>query len=400
MESAFYGYISKNKKLLLYSVLCFCLSLLLTLLARSSTGFSQWYGERVSPIYVNTLGRLFSPIPFSVFELMICAAILGLSYIILKGLYLVLNTVSNPGCISMKHLKWRLASFFCRGLCVLASLLLIFTLTASINYSRPVIFSGTETSLREYSPGELLGLSLLLLDNIAELADAVPADPNGLLQLAEVDLASTAAAAMRNLEDRYPSLSGYYPSPKPVFLSKGMSYLGITGIFSPFTMEANYNRDVASYLIPYTICHELAHLKGFMREDEAGFLAYLACRGSESIQFQYSGTLNALLYTLNALYGNVDYSIYESVYFDIPERVRGEIVYSRSYWRSHTTAATTIAQTANNKYLMANAQTAGTKSYGMIVDLLLEEYSSRILAEYGDQIPEYLLDKGESAELN
>ena len=45
------------------------------------------------------------------------------------------------------------------------------------------------------------------------------------------------------------------------------------------------------YNIPHTICHELSHLKGFMREDEANFIGYLACIGSDSPDFRYSGYL-------------------------------------------------------------------------------------------------------------
>ena len=71
-------------------------------------------------------------------------------------------------------------------------------------------------------------------------------------------------------------------------------------MFSPFTIEANYNQDIPDYEIPYTVCHELAHLKGWIREDEAGFIAYLACRESQEPALQYSGTLNALSYAMSA----------------------------------------------------------------------------------------------------
>jgi hypothetical protein len=392
MHSTFYNYILKNRRFLLFLGACLFLSLLLTLLSRSFPGFSQWYGKTIFPVFVNTVGRFFALLPFSVFELMICATVFGLLLYIAGTIYLILKR--KP------HMKKRLAVTLRRGICILASLLLVFTLTASINYSRPPISAGTDTSIREYTRGELLGLSLLLVDEITELAGSVPFDEQGLLLLEEVELGVTAAEAMRGLEDRYPSLSGYYPAPKPILFSKAMSYLGITGIFSPFTLEANYNRNVAPFLIPYTICHELAHLKGFMREDEAGFLAYLACKNSQSTEFQYSGTLNALLYTLNQLYSNADSSLYDAVYLSIPERVRTELAYSRNYWKSHTGAVTSIAKTANDKYLMVNAQTEGTKSYGRMVDLLLKEYSHRILTEYGDRITEALLDNLEPAALN
>lgn len=391
MHSTF-NYIPKSKRILLYSGVCLFLSLLLTLLSRSFPVFSQWYGEAVFPVFVNTIGGFFALFPFSVFEFMICTAALVLLFSIARAIYLALKRAP--------HMKRYLAVTFRRGICILASLMLIFTLSASINYSKPPISAGSDTSVREYSLGELLGLSLLLVDEITELSASVPFDERGLLLLEEVDLAATAAESMKNLKDRYPALSGYYPAPKPIFFSNAMSYLGITGIFSPFTLEANYNRNVASFLIPYTICHELAHLKGFMREDEAGFLAYLACRSSRSAEFQYSGTLNALLYTLNQLYNNADRNLYDAVYLQIPEGVRIELAYSRSYWKNHTGAVTTIAKTANDKYLMVNAQTEGTKSYGRMVDLLLKEYSHRILTEYGDRISEALLDNMNPAALD
>ena len=392
MRFADYGYISRNSRALIYSMVCLLLSLLLTFLARSSEGFAQWYGDTIPPLFINTMGRFFSIFPFSVFEFMIYTAVLASLFFLVWNIYLVFK---RP-----PRLKMRLFRSFSYLLCILTSLLLIFTLTASIHYSRPPLSAGMDTSTREYSRSELLGLSLLLVDEITKLAEDVTFDEKGLLLPEKMDLAATAAEAMRSLENRYPPLSGYYPSPKPILFSKGMSYLGITGIFSPFTLEANYNRDIAPFLIPYTVSHELSHLKGFMREDEAGFLAYLACRDSQSPQFQYSGTLNALQYTLSELYNNVDSSIYEAVFLRIPEPIRLEMAYSRGYWKKHTTVITTIAKSANDKYLMANAQAEGVKSYGRMVDLLLDEYEHRIFSEYNDLIPQNLLDNMESAELN
>jgi len=42
----------------------------------------------------------------------------------------------------------------------------------------------------------------------------------------------------------------------------------------PFTFEANVNVDIPPYQIPSTMLHELSHLRGFMREDEANFISY------------------------------------------------------------------------------------------------------------------------------
>ena len=57
-----------------------------------------------------------------------------------------------------------------------------------------------------------------------------------------------------------------------------MSYANIGGMFFPFTMESNINVDNPFFVVPWTMAHELAHQCGFMREDEANFIAYLACK--------------------------------------------------------------------------------------------------------------------------
>ena len=75
----------------------------------------------------------------------------------------------------------------------------------------------------------------------------------------------------------------------------------LCGVYSPFTVEANYNGDMPDYNVPHTLCHELSHLKGFMREDEANFIGYLACISSENEAFRYSGYLTGWVYAGNAL---------------------------------------------------------------------------------------------------
>ena len=67
--------------------------------------------------------------------------------------------------------------------------------------------------------------------------------------------------------------------------------------------EANVNVDVPRYTIAHTMCHELAHLRGFIREDEANYIAYLACMASGDPELMYSALAEALVYAGNALAG-------------------------------------------------------------------------------------------------
>ncbi len=174
---------------------------------------------------------------------------------------------------------------------------------------------------------------------------------------------------MKNLGKQYPSLSGYYPNPKPVTFSWGMSHLRLTGMFSPFTVEANYNRDIPDYEIPYTVCHELAHLKGWIREDEAGFIAYLACRESSDPALRYSGTLNALSYAMNALYSAGRQDSYWRIYESLPEQAKQDYRSSNAYWKQFETKVAEVSTALNDGYLKANAQSDGVQSYGFLIKI-------------------------------
>ena len=148
-------------------------------------------------------------------------------------------------------------------------------------------------------------------------------------------------------------------------------------------MEANVNIDISPYSIGATMCHELAHLRGFMREDEANYIACRACMASDSPDLQYSGTMLALIHTGNALYGK-DPERYFTVYREhYTEAVSRDLVANNEYWDQFEkpvigdTSIGEIADKVNDTYLKANDQTDGTQSYGRVVDLLLAEYKQR-----------------------
>ena len=117
-----------------------------------------------------------------------------------------------------------------------------------------------------------------------------------------VDMAGKAIGAMQNLGKSYAQLDGYYPRPKAMFFSDFMCQMYMCGYYFPFSMEANYNDVMSIMKKPATMCHELAHIRGYIYEDEANFIAFLACVESDDAAFQYSGYLSVLNYVANDLY--------------------------------------------------------------------------------------------------
>jgi len=179
--------------------------------------------------------------------------------------------------------------------------------------------------------------------------------------------------AMKNLGTRFSRLSGHYPFPKPLINSWILSIQQVTGVYSPFTIEANYNRDIPYYDIPFTICHELSHLRGYMQEEEANFIAVLATIGSGDLYFNYSGYVSAWVYAGNAL-AKTNREKFSELYMKINPYTRQDMMYNNEFWDRYDTKVAEVHEEINDAYLKSNGQTHGVQSYGHVVDLMLTYY--------------------------
>lgn len=343
-------------------------SAVLLVLSRQIPAFAEWYASGIFPIFPATIGRLMSFLPVSFYELLLFLLAAGL--LILAGW--LLSALFKKSV--RQNFKRKLISLLRSILCMLGAAALLFTLGSGINYGRRPFSELAGFSVHASTVDELLALGERLSADAEIWSKEVPLDENGCFCLTEAALHQEARTAMASLGSRYNMLSGYYPNPKPVLMSKLLSRFNLLGVYAPLTIEANYNADATDYLLPFTVCHELSHLRGFMREDEAGFIAYLACMGSGSAEFRYSGTLNALTYVLNALYEVLDSDSYGEFYRSLPEQVQRDFQQNRLYWAQYEGKAAEFSDAVNDIYLKANAQVEGVRSYGRMVDLLLAYY--------------------------
>jgi len=342
----------EKKQVLLWGGL-FCISLCLNLAARLCPGFAEWYAVHMYPIWVGTLGRVCSLVPFSVMEVVIYLAVL----------------LFVTACVQIfrKKLSCRKAVVFLvkAAVCVFT----LFTLNCGINYQRTTFSERADFSLEKSTEGELIALCEYLAEEVNRSAQGLSVDESGYCVVTG-DVAQMARASMQTAALEYPELSGYYPDAKPVMSTWFLSYQLLQGVYSPFTVEANYNSDIPDYDIPSTVCHELSHLKGFMREDEANFIAWLACRVSESQEFRYSGHMMAFVYAGNALYRqNPD--AYREIRLSLCEQAQRDLVHHNAYWDPYRGPVAEVSDKVNDVYLKANSQEDGVKSYGRMVDLLL-----------------------------
>lgn len=80
-----------------------------------------------------------------------------------------------------------------------------------------------------------------------------------------------------------------------------MQYLGIQGYYNPFTGEAQVNNMLPPFMLPFVVCHEMAHQSGIAAEDDANLLAYAICTVVPDSAFAYSGYFNLWLYAQSRL---------------------------------------------------------------------------------------------------
>lgn len=332
----------------------------------------EWVSETFKPIsrmITRILSYIFGFLPFSAAEMLLYLLILGSLGYLAISVVRVIRRKRPPVQL------FRMASVMAL---ITGVLFFTFNLFWGINYDSLSLSAELGMEVDRYSVEALRLTTESFAAELNAIAGDVPRDAEGVSDLGSfATLAAQAREGWQALAAADPAFDGVSPSlPKPVLASEAMSYAGITGIFIPFTGEANVNRGVPDSSIPFTMSHELAHAAGVAPENEANYAAFLACRSNPNIGFQYSGYLTAFIYSYNALVKEDADTAYE-IRRSLDPRVEADLTFRSAYWKKYDGKVNAAATKVNNTYLMAMNQTDGVKSYGMVVDLLIADYVSR-----------------------
>ncbi len=402
------------------------LILLLNLAAWSSTAFCDWYLEHIFPVWVNTYGRFMDLFPFSVGEIMLglgallaaAALLLWIPFAVSKAIDMAAGKRVVRGAVKTAAKtadKTAIAveqsggvdsgekrSGLRRGICAfyrfffrtLLAVCLVMTLNCTILYHASTFSENyisreerkfeteTQASAGAYTLEELIAVRNLVVEACNELSLEMQRDENGTI-LYEGSLTDQAILRMQDLGKIYPRLAGYYPHPKPLAVSDFFSQQYMCGYYFPFSMEANYNDVMYIMNLPATMCHELAHLRGYIYEDEANFISYLACIRSEDPVFAYSGYLSVLNYLDNDFYKAVgrNREVYLAQPHILQQVTEDNIFLTQEDWDRinkkaviDTETVDKVSDTLVEATLKANGVADGMFSYNRVVELLLEYY--------------------------
>ena len=366
-----------KRRLYLLALLLDLLALAANQLAARSSAFANAYSHYVYRVLSLGIGSVIGLLPFSVVELLLYATLLFVLFDFVKQLRRAIRAaVTHPLRRFLGHL-----------FLILSALLVLYVFLCGINYHRTSFSqeAGLSVTLDEhgtvYDEADLIALCDYLVTEIN--ATEAQLDVSFIGQTMETPKASaawlwhagrTGQRAMEKLGHRYRRLSGHYPFPKPILNTWLLSIQQTTGVYSPFTVEANYNRDIAYYDIPFTICHELSHLRGYMQEEEANFIGVLATIGADDLYFNYSGYVSAWVYAGNAL-ARIDSTAFATLYARINARTRQDMLYNNAYWKHFEGKPAEAHEQLNDAYLKIQGQATGVRSYGHVTDLMLEYFA-------------------------
>lgn len=310
------------------------------------------YARGVFPPLARGLSALSGALPFSLAELLLVLALAG-------AVTLLVRRAFAPLALG------------------LAVLYLLFVLLWALNYSRPPLSELCGLPVHPAPAAELAALAAELAQEADAARRGLPEDEAGAMRLPDglrgaARRAGEGFAAAARLRPDWPGLGLRLGPPRAVLLSPLLSRLGISGIYSPYTGEANLDGGLPDVDVPFCMAHEMAHQRGFAREDEASYVATVACRAHPDGDFRYSGLLAASLSVMSALYGA------DPVAWERLERARSlpvqrDIAALAAFQRRYRGPASQVARAVNDAYLRTQGQQDGVASYGRVVDLLLAE---------------------------
>lgn len=378
---------------------------LLNVVSWQSVQFSDWYIKNIFPVWLNTYARLTSKVPFSVGEIMLILAVavtlfgigFGLVNLVCRQKFkkavrgfgkfyawtaLVVCYVMTFNCFILYHGSSFSEKYMARHLKpdeMVASI----SDQAIAQVHTP---NGAKADGRTYTKGELAVLRDYIVVKCNELQKVIPHDDSGSAYY-DGDLMEASRQAMMKLGEEYDQLAGFYVTPKYLSFSDFFSQQYIMGYYFPFSMEANINSVMYITNMAPTICHELAHTKGFIYEDDANMIGYLACINSDDPFLQYCGYLSVLSYVNNDFYDSIgkNQNVYKS-HVRISRGVAHDNVFlTEQSWQEvektavvKTSTVKKVSDTLMDTTLKLNGVEEGILQYNNVVGQLLAYYDGEL----------------------
>ncbi len=333
----------------------------------NSIPFADFFNENIAAYYRAVTATVSGIVPFSIAELIIYMLI---PILVLFMISVIINT--------RRENDKKVIRLFVSAFAIVSLFVSTFVFSHAAGYRGSTLDKRLEIEKKKVSKEELTLTAEYLAEMVSKSSKEVDFiyGSHSVMPYSFSEMEEKINRAYSKVCEDYDFILDFKSSVKPVVASKVLSYAHILGIYTYYTGESNINVDFPDFTLPYTAAHEMSHQRGFSREDEANFMAYLVCTSSEDAYIRYSGYYNMFEYVMNALY-SADKKAYSRIFYSVADEVRWEITaYNKFYEQYRENVVADVSNTVNNGYLQSQGQSAGTKSYGLVVDLMVAYYKN------------------------
>lgn len=348
-------YISRFAKAAVCSL---AVCILFKLIAMASPAFADFFNRYVSSLFRAATAYVTSILPFSLSEAII------IMMLPLAVIYLAYCAVCVTKSGKLPRHIFNLIGIIC-------TLLSLFIINFSIAYDCTPMEQKANLDTQNLSADDIFDACVTALEELDTLESSIVRDKNGaaVMPYSFKEMSDKLNASYKKLYGEYEFLSPLNVAPKRIVLSKPMTYTGITGIYTFFTGEANVNMNFPDYAVTFTAAHEMAHQRGVAPEDEANFVAFLACYTSDDPYLRYCALVEVANYLSNSLY-YADEELFYEVSACFSNNILTEYrLYSSGFAPYSDSVVGDVSEMVNDTYLKSQGQAEGTASYGLVSEL-------------------------------
>ena len=335
----------------------FLIILCVFIISKHSYEFADLINGTVSAWYRTAMARITSFIPFSLYELVLITIPLQ---VIVLGWLAIRRFKSGQGRVRFV-------------LNLLSFALLLYgghLLALGIGYNTTPLANKMNIPYVEINEQTLSETMISLRDEANELSEGFSKNENGSTDSGYTldEISEKICEAYASFSKEHGFVKSFESRAKGIAFSGGMSYLGLGGIYTFYTGEANVNMKYPDYDVIFSTAHELSHQRGIMRENEANFMAYLVLSGSSDPYLRYSAALSMYSYVASALYQTSPDKYYE-IAGGLSSAARGDLATSSAVSEKYgDTFIADISRAINDLYLKSSG-TDGVVSYGLVTRL-------------------------------
>ena len=327
------------------------------------------YSQKIYPPIRNVVSFATRNVPFSVAE-----AAAGIVIVVIAVLLVV--RIITLLCLK-KGAFVRLLSLIISVVLTASYLIVAFYVMWGFNYFRTPVAEKLDLPDREYSVEELEKLCYELAGHAVELREEVDEDENGVFTFDFGAVSKSIRTSYSDFGATRPSFKADVPVVKQLKFGDLFSRCSIAGIYVPFTEEPNVNSNEPALYKAFNAAHETAHYLGYAHEEDASFIAFLACMDSDDAALAYSTYMHALNHCANAL-AKADRKSYSALTAAYSDGMRKDFADYTEYYNKYSGTKTwEKSNELNDNYLKFNEQEKGVLSYEEDVALILRYFDSR-----------------------